>query len=279
MTDPLSASQGIIPLPLRSGTAWINALADSPALRRAAQNPETLLNQVQLIKDSRSTRAGIGTLESGIRVFIKRHNNKGLRYTLRYLFREARPLKAFRAALALRECGVKIPMPMAAIVFRKARILGLSYQISEALEGGIPAEELRSRLANEPGAAEAFATEMSLLLAHIHAKGIAHGDFKFSNICSIKEGDKISYGLWDFDAATLHKGPLPLRLRRNDLARLCSSYVELGIRLGLPPENESAALELFLAPYERAANMRFPRDSMLAIMRHHLQRKRKCLPK
>ncbi len=71
--------------------------------------------QTAVMKDSPTTKAGISLLPgTDIPIFWKRNNNKGLSFTLRYLFRPARVFRAASAAERFHAIGIATPRVLAA---------------------------------------------------------------------------------------------------------------------------------------------------------------------
>ena len=55
-------------------------------MRRFLHSPDSFLDKGIILKDSRTTKGGIVEIDNR-KYFLKRYYNKGLIYTLKYLFR------------------------------------------------------------------------------------------------------------------------------------------------------------------------------------------------
>ncbi|HLT03978.1 MAG TPA: lipopolysaccharide kinase InaA family protein [Pseudomonas sp.] len=168
-----------------------------------------------LKKSTRHTHAGIVPAEGGP-LFIKRSNNWGLRYSLRYLFRPARCFRAAAAAKVLRDAGVHTPEAYGAGERRRGRYLKCCYLVTEALSGAVSLETL---LAADPSLR--LLDEAAALAAALHGAGIYHGDMKFINLYRLDD----RYGVWDLDGVRLHAGATPPERVCRELGRILSSFV------------------------------------------------------
>lgn len=168
-----------------------------------------------LKKNTRNTNAGIVRAAGGP-LFIKRNNNRGLEYSLRYLFRPARTFRAAAAAQALRAAGVHTPRAYGAGERRRGRCLASCYLVTEALTGTASLETLLDADSREPLLAEA-----GVLAAQLHAAGVYHGDMKFTNLYRLDD----RYGVWDLDGVRLFPGRPPGRLVLRELGRILSSFI------------------------------------------------------
>jgi tRNA A-37 threonylcarbamoyl transferase component Bud32 len=244
-----------------SSLAFIRKDAGFKALDRMVEDPEAVLAKADLVKDSRSTKAGITEFE-GRKIFIKRYNNKGIKYSLKYLFREARPLRCWRAAWLLENLEIPTPKPLAAIVCRNNGFLSSAYIINEYIEENIPALEYHDRLVEDKNFLAEFSKELMGYLATLHSNGIYHGDLKLSNVYCIPNSTKGSFGFWDLDGMKILAGALPEKVRNMELARLASSYVEIGRRKSLDLDL-NATIELFLTDYNQLGDCRLTVDAVL----------------
>jgi len=226
------------------GRAYLRAEADSQALREAVAGVERLLETpLKTLKDSRSAKAVIAEAPGIGRVFVKRHNNRGLRYALRYLFRRARAFRAWQAAWLLEQLGVPTPRTLAAIAFRQTFILQGSYLIQEEIPDMVHPAEAVAALAKRPDAFAAFLADALKHLSLMHDCGITHGDLKFSNIyCkAASDGQPAFAGFIDLDAIRARKRSLPDSLRIAELSRLASSFLIISAQQGCAVEREKTA--------------------------------------
>jgi tRNA A-37 threonylcarbamoyl transferase component Bud32 len=186
-------------------------------------NPDQLFTSATILKDSKTTTAGIVTIGAK-EYFLKRCNNKGFIYSLKYAFRPTRPFKVLDFSTELHALGIKIPAVMGALETRRGLLLDKAWLITEVLTGTIDASGHMAELV-KPEMFSGFVTELSSILKKIHESGIAHGDLKMHNILAIKKNDTFTFGLMDFDGATQSRYPLPRRKRICELARVISSWI------------------------------------------------------
>ena len=190
------------------------------AFRRLLPRLDSLLEQAETLKNSRTTTAAIVKLPDCGTVFLKRTNNKGILFTLRYLFRRARAFRAAECSNALVRAGIETPAVLAVGEFRKGGFfLRSGYLINEAREN---AENVHLLLANaaEPERVLAHLLEAILpMLSRMHSEGVVHGDCKLSNLYLTPEGRA---GTWDLDGGAVIRPPCRRRIFA-DLVRFLSS--------------------------------------------------------
>lgn len=244
---------------------------DSPALRAVLDDLEGALARAVIKKDSRSTKAGTLALAGAREIFIKRYNNKGLRYTLRYLFRHARPFRAWVAAWACAQHGIPIPQPCAIVAQRRGGVLRQAWLICAAVPEVVPTLAYTEQVLRQPRRREHFTSQICELLARMHAAGVRHGDPKLSNIYARIEQGQFHYGLWDFDGATVSAEPLANAGRIADLARTVASLVDLAARLNRPQRPEALGVS-FIAAYAAAAGRELEEGAVLKAVWHHLRK-------
>jgi len=257
-----------------AGRGWVRIVrlaCDTPELRAVLADPDAALAHAELRKDSRSTRAGVLTLADGGAMFIKRYNNRGLRHALRYLFRRAKPFRAWAAAWVCEQHGVPTPRPCAVVAERRAGLLHRAWLVTEAVTEAVPTLRYAEQLLHQPRLREDFVNQSCRLLAAMHAAGVRHGDPKLSNIYACRTTAGFRYGVWDLDGAVLEQAPLPDSARLADLARTAASLVDIAARLGraLRPETQADA---FCAAYAAAAGQAPDRTALLPAMWRHLRR-------
>jgi len=230
----------------------VRRAADGPALRDCLADLEAALGRARLHKDSRSTKAGTLLLGDGQEAFIKRYNGRGLRYALRYLFRRARPFRAWAAAWACECHGVPTPRPLAAIAERRARILLGAWLVRQAVPDPVPTLTYAEQVLRHPRMRADFTAQACALMARMHAAGIVHGDLKLSNIYACRrDGGGFRYGVWDLDGTTLASAPAEDGPRAAEVARVVASLVDIAARLGRP-ERPEPLVDAFLAAYAQA---------------------------
>ena len=216
---------------------------DLPELRSLLQDPDRFLENSELLKDSRTTKAGIVSVGSR-RFFLKRYNNKGLKFTLRYLIRKPRAFRAWQAAWFLRRLNIPTPANFATASLRSGPVLKCAYLITEYLDETVSTLDFFRIMAGSPETAELLIENTMRFLAPLHNWGIRHRDLKLSNVyiqssaISKQPGGgsvepKYSFGLWDLDGLKITRRPLSLQERADDIARLPASFKEIGERLEL----------------------------------------------
>lgn len=164
------------------------------------------------LKDSATTTAALSKIpDTNISVFLKRNNNKGLRFTLRYLFRYARVFHAAEAAEVFEKYNIKTPRVYMAAEKKKGLILQSGYIITETVENVISVHHL---LANNPEREKilaAFLPWAAKAMTTLHRAGVEHGDLKLVNFYC--EGDwndpDASFGIWDLDSVKTGKKVSP----------------------------------------------------------------------
>ena len=247
------------------GLAYLRAGCDCPGLRDVLSKPDTLFdNASAMLKDSRSSKVALSTIPGLGTVFVKKHNNKGLRYTLRHLFRKARSFRTWQSAWMLEQLSIPTPRPIAAIAFRKNFILTGSYLITEEIEGLIPAcDFVLAIFANERNF-EKFLSEVFNHLSLMHDCGISHGDLKFSNIAARKSssGEIEFAGFIDLDSMKHQSAQITIDGRILELARLAASFIAIVSSSGEKPD-QAGYCEKLAKLYEEAGGAKLEPSRVL----------------
>ncbi|MCK5843091.1 MAG: hypothetical protein KAG97_00200 [Victivallales bacterium] len=253
---------------LKNGCGLVRKDLDSPELRSALETPETLLNSAEILKNSRTTKAGVAKLAPSSpfgaeEVFVKRFNAKGLWYSFRYLFRKPRPFRVWRAAFALDIAGIPTPKPIAALVFKDGVLPAAAYLVRESVGDVVPTLELFERIVNDDDARDEYVDAVCGLFAKTHDSGFFHGDAKCSNIYAVRNLENgalgCSLGLWDLLSCKIGDAPLREEPRRQEMTRVAESFAEIANRLGkaIAP---SDSFELFWNNYnERTCHSKIRR--------------------
>lgn len=192
--------------------------------RKALPQLDERIGNGKKLKDSKSTTAAVCELPGCGTVFVKRTNNKGLSFTLRYLFRPARAFRAARAADRLFRAGIETPAVLAVGERRFCRVLLGGYLVNEMKQDVTEAYHV---LLNSPDPGKCVAEIMEKagrLLASIHLQHVIHRDFKLANVYFRKDG---SCGVWDLDGARIYPSSVPQSLMMVDLSRLVSSVFSI----------------------------------------------------
>jgi hypothetical protein len=234
---------------------------DCDAVRDCASSPDKFLDNARITKDSRSVKAGVAALPGGSAVFIKKTKNRGILHTLKLALRGPRIFRAWKNAWGLELCAVPTPRPLAALVRWRGRILTASWLITDVIES-LPTLEYYELLRRDSKLLNSFAEAVCGYLATLHECGCAFGDIKMSNIYCSKsryDGKSWFFGFWDLDSVKFTGRDLRKEEKVYDLARLSSSFVELGSRLNIKIDMPSA-IDLFLSPYDKAWGCSFLRS-------------------
>ena len=251
----------------------IRRSADSPAMHDCLGNPEKYLSASDIIKDSRSTKAGIATLSDGTAVFIKRYNNKGLRYTLKYMFSSAKPFRTWKAAWHLEMSGIPTPRPLAATASRTAGILTSAYLVAESVPGIISTIDFCNIMYESRRIQSIYADSIAAMMSKMHDAGVYHGDTKLSNIfVSRNPKGEFSFGFWDLDSVDIRSKPVCENLRASELGRTVSSFIELGAKFGKTIKHDEAA-GLFLKSYSPVSGIVPDLESVLRKTEKYLKNK------
>jgi hypothetical protein len=228
-------------LVLRSGGSYavIRRKFDSPELRAFIREPESAFKNAEIIKNSRTTKAALCDIGENL-FFLKRYNNKGVGFTFRYIFRKARAFRAFRNAWIFEKLKIPTPKAIAAVSIRKnGIILEKAFLLCERINTPMDTLDFFRETLENREARNTFFIETAALLANAHSQGFTHGDLKMSNVFARKnEKGKYGFGFWDLDGMKYRTPPLSDKKRARDIARLLSSYIELGQRTGLKTDSD-----------------------------------------
>lgn len=251
----------------------IRRSADTPAMHDCVKDPEKYLDAANVIKDSRSTKAGIATLSDGTSVFIKRYNNKGLRYTLKYMFSSAKPFRTWKAAWHLEMNGIPTPKPLAATASRTAGVLTSAYLIAESVPGIISTVDFCKIMYESRNIQKIYAESIAAMMSKMHDSGVYHGDTKLSNIfVSKNQKGEFSFGFWDLDSVDIRSKPIGDNLRASEIGRTVSSFIELGVMFGKSLRRDETA-KMFLKSYTPVSGIVPGLDSVLRKTEKYLKNK------
>ena len=178
-----------------------------------------------LLKDTRSTTAVLTALSpQGAPVFLKRTNNKGFVFSLKYLFRRARVFRAAQAAFLLEELGIRTPKVLLAGERRCGLVLEAGYLATDTAPE-IHSADWLLRKTDEPEAVlESFLAYAADSTARLHAGRIEHGDLKAINFYFTGQwSPETRYGIWDLDSVRRYPGPVPAERVEKELSRVVFS--------------------------------------------------------
>ena len=259
------------------GVNGINGLIHTagayPEMKQFLYSPDSFLDKGAILKDSMTTKAGIVEIDNR-KYFLKRYNNKGLIYTLKYLFRKSRPFNALRATQAIRTLGIPCPEVVAALSRRRCGILQASYLLTENLADIISPEDYIRESVTSQDIYIKFQSRMCAYLKKLHDAGIRHGDLKLNNIYCRKDPDGLEFGLFDFDGTDFSGRPLSHRMRIKEYARIISSWIIISGNIKIPADRERITRG-FNRKYFECNGIEMDAALLNKLIDYYLNRKRK----
>ena len=170
----------------------------SPHIRQtaAALDPAELLACSRIVKDSRSTKAGI--VEG---FFVKRYNHRGFLHTVKKIFQIPRPYRCRKTALHL--AAHHIPTPEVIFVNR----MFLVTEAVDAVFGNRQTPSLET---------------LAHTLRALHKAGVYHGDTSMRNFYFTSNPGQL--GIIDLDGSKVYR-KIPHKAVQKDIARAVSSYM------------------------------------------------------
>ena len=219
--------------------------------------PEKLLEgSQQTLKSEGVNRVVIKYLTTGgrgVKAVIKRHKGRGVKGFFR-LLQAPRAMRNFVAAVRIRQAGLPVAGPLAA-VYRKSLWGGQSIYISEYIDGFNLYEFLKhlpSDSRDRLKIIRQLSEQLAEIFARLHKKGLWHRDAKATNFV-VYEGDegyevamtdvdgikqylfgkkgRQMQGLWQLAASVMELGVL----NRTDYLRTLRAYCE---KAGIPESQE-----------------------------------------
>jgi len=253
------------------GLAFLRREFDCEGLRKALAEPDSLFNDSsKMLKDSRSSKVALSSIDGVGTVFVKKHNSKSLRYAIRYLFRKSRAFRTWQGAWLLEQLGVPTPKPIAAVAFRKAFFLKSSHLITEPIDGLLSAQAYLKELLGS-SKLETFLLEVMKGLAAMHGNGISHGDLKLSNLAAVRSGAGVVFaGFMDLDSLKRRSGSLPERLCALELGRTAASISALSAELHMPVKASDVAQTLARC-YSAAGGAEIDPESILEAAKNWME--------
>lgn len=186
------------------------------------------LANAEIIKDSISVKAGFVNYKNTT-LFIKRYNDRGFLYRLKYKIKTPRPQNALQTYVHMIKKNPEIPVAThICSVYMKQKFLKnfSSFSIQKAVEDTIPVAEIIERCKLSQSEQIKLLENLASVLACIHAVGVYHGDAKLTNFYFKKNNNDNICGIWDLDVAKI-KDNLPKELREKDVARTAASFISL----------------------------------------------------
>ncbi len=214
--------------------AIYNNKYDKELISLCFDNPDQLFKTGTILKDSRTTKAAIIKVQN-TDIFLKRYNNKGLKFTLRYIFRKARSFRAWKAAIILTKLNIPTPLPIIAMQKKNLFILEAGYLFTETLTNLVSLEKFLDIAIKDETIFANFANVIMNYLKILHNNGIEHRDFKMNNIyIQDQANNKFSFGLWDLDSLKMRKKEVSKEKREKDISRLAKSLTEICKEFNIP---------------------------------------------
>jgi tRNA A-37 threonylcarbamoyl transferase component Bud32 len=205
-------------------------------LQKLFCNAEELLQQARIVKNSRSTSAGIFSL-NGKEYFIKRSNAVSWMERIRRIGRMSRAARNWMVDARVRSAGIATPTIYAAIDTAPYGLPGTSYLITECFPLPMTAGSkfILPVLIEESGNDQRRLIQRLVKLAlKLHANGIEHGDLKLNNVLAVRQSSgEFTLGLFDFDGSVLHRNACSDTVRIRDLARMASSMFIRCCQIGI----------------------------------------------
>ena len=239
-------------------------------------NPDDYLDNGTILKDSTSTKVAIAELNDHTKIFIKRYNNKSLRYTLRYLFRSMRPFRVLKAVKKLNELSIPTPNIFAALSKRKFKLIpASSYVIHEYWNNCLTTTEYFDLLHNDRAHFKEFCRTITNYLAKMHHAGLRHNDLKVSNICCRRNDQELTFGFWDLDGIMIFNSALtPAEFIYLDMARLISSWLSHAYSAKLTVDRLQIT-DCFLEHYSQHSDFIFDNERIDKIIDRFIKRKQR----
>lgn len=185
------------------------------------QDYRQLRQHLQIIKDSRSTLAGILEFD-GKSYFYKQHNVKSLFHRLRRAYQHPRPMRNQAITAILKQNGIVAPEVLLVGRHGYRFCPGADVLLTEVIPPPMSVHENFEALQSD---LDKVIPQLGRLLAQMHCAGVWHGDLKLSNIlCRRTDVGLWEFGLFDFDGSQYFPGGVPQAKRIRDLARLVSSW-------------------------------------------------------
>ena len=245
---------------------------------------DTFFTRGVILKNSRTSTAALAEIaEDGVSVFLKRCNNKGLRFTLRYLFRPARVFRAAQAAELLKAAGVRTPEVLLVGERRSGPILKAGYLVTSTAPDIRSVDQLLRETTVPEIFLESLLAQAAELTALLHRNRIEHGDLKIVNFYHIgRWTPKSQFGIWDLDSVRCYRNAVPRRRVERELSRIVFSTHLASLLNPVFPENLRSVRDLserlarlYLAhlppglPHPDPARIEFYAEKRLAYRRKH----------
>ncbi|MBN2298971.1 MAG: glycosyltransferase [Deltaproteobacteria bacterium] len=214
----------------KNGYTWF--LAKGTSIPDQVTNPKVFMDEFkgEVLNRSRTTFVKTGMLD-GRTIFLKRYNFKGIRDTIKNLFRKSRARRSFEAALLLHRSGINTPGVEFACEKRICGILIESYIATTKINAVDLVGYVKTR-----GCDNTLLKRLARFVRQLHEMGIVHVDFKGENIL-VSE-----HGFYLIDLDRLKRVP---RLNLNAIAKNLS-YLNASFARDIPCETRLIFLDEYL---------------------------------
>ena len=176
-----------------------------------SEDLDSMLKNGVSLKDSPTTTAALVRFPgSDTEYFLKRNNNKGFRFTCRYLFRKARVFHAAEMAEVFENLKIRTPKAYMAAEKKTGLYLHAGYILTEKITA-TPIDKLLLNAEDNEAFLKTFLRWAAKTITTLHRAGIVHGDLKLINFyCDgdWKDPDN-SFGIWDLDSVRIRKKAIP----------------------------------------------------------------------
>ena len=149
--------------------------------------------------------------------FVKRYTHKTFWDSFRHLFKRSRPEHCLTAALKLKNAGLDTPAVFAVLRRKNGFLPEFDYLITEDISKDCV-------FADKMPLSRELISNLCRLLGDLHRAGVIHGDVNLRNLYRKSSG---IWGVIDLDGCCLSSRPIGIRGRKNELARLASSFIRL----------------------------------------------------
>jgi len=213
-----------------NGYTWF--MSEGSSIPEAADNPKIFMDEFrgEVLNISRTTLVKTGMMDGKL-IFLKRYNYKGIRDTIKNLFRKSRARRSFEAAQMLDRSGIPTP----AVVFAcEKRVFGILIESYIATEKAYAVNLLDH--VNTAGLTDELLKRLARFVRRLHEMGIVHVDFKGENILAAGHG----FYLIDLDRLRKVRTPGINTIAKN------LSYLNASFARNIPCETRMIFLEEYL---------------------------------